>query len=199
MILDIFVKLASQIKKNKIPCLAVCNKNEEFRTIMTLERTLVSKRVLFKNVIIMPKGASYKGYLEDVSYGRIDWGNETKRGSSIYSGLKKICEENCDKEVETILKSRFFFQSSDQLPNNALHVFAENAPVNEHNQMLDNIGKSPHYSTSNWCSTKRLNPKQNRKSCKFIETEVGAHIMLNKNIDNDDKFLSGALVKIMDF
>ena len=92
MILDIFVKLASQIKKTKIPCLAVCNKNEEFRTITTLERTLVSKRVLFKNVVIMPKGASYKGYLEDVSYGRIDWGNETKTGSSIYSGLKKICE-----------------------------------------------------------------------------------------------------------
>ena len=31
-------------------------------------------------------------------------------------------------------------QSSDQFPNNALHIFAENAPVNGHNQMmLDNI------------------------------------------------------------
>ena len=58
--------------------------------------------------------------------------------------LNKIHEGNCDKEVETILNSRFFSQSSDQFPNNALHIFAENAPVNEHNQMmLDNIESQP--------------------------------------------------------
>ena len=50
--------------------------------------------------------------------------------------LNKICEENCDEEVETILKSRFFSQSKDQFSKNALRVFAENAPVNVHNQMM---------------------------------------------------------------
>ena len=58
--------------------------------------------------------------------------------------LHKIREGNCDKEVETILNSRFFLQSSDQFPNNALYIFAENGPVNEHNQMImDNIGSQP--------------------------------------------------------
>ena len=53
--------------------------------------------------------------------------------------LNKICEGTYDEEVETFLKSGFFSQSSDQFPNNALHIFAENAPVNGHNQMmLDN-------------------------------------------------------------
>ena len=50
--------------------------------------------------------------------------------------LNKICEEYCDEEVETILKSRFFSQSKDQFSKNALRVFAENAPVNVHNQMM---------------------------------------------------------------
>ena len=50
--------------------------------------------------------------------------------------LNKIREGNCDEEVETILKSRLFSQPSDQFPKNALHVFAENAPANEHSQMM---------------------------------------------------------------
>ena len=50
--------------------------------------------------------------------------------------LNKIREGNCDEEVETILKSRLFSQPSDQFPKNALNVFAENAPANEHSQMM---------------------------------------------------------------
>ena len=50
------------IKKNCIPCQAVCNKMgitilpKEFESISRLERVLVSRRILFKKVAIMPKG-----------------------------------------------------------------------------------------------------------------------------------------------
>ena len=53
--------------------------------------------------------------------------------------FRSIRQENCDEEVETILKSRFFSRSSDQFPNSALHVFAENATVNGRNQMRKTI------------------------------------------------------------
>ena len=54
--------------------------------------------------------------------------------------LNEICEGNYVNEAETILRSRFSSQSSAHFPNTALHVFKENAPVNENNQMmLDNI------------------------------------------------------------
>ena len=49
-----------------IPFQAVCNKlgiellPEDFRTIKTLERTLVSKRIFFKKVVILPKGQAPK-------------------------------------------------------------------------------------------------------------------------------------------
>ena len=50
------------MKKNCIPCQAVCNKMgitflpKEFESISRLERVLVSRRILFKKVVIMPKG-----------------------------------------------------------------------------------------------------------------------------------------------
>ena len=49
-----------------IPFQAVCNKlgiellPEDFRTIKTLERTLVAKRIFFKKVVILPKGQAPK-------------------------------------------------------------------------------------------------------------------------------------------
>ena len=50
------------MKKNCILCQAVCNKMgitfllKEFESISRLERVLVSRRILFKKVAIMPKG-----------------------------------------------------------------------------------------------------------------------------------------------
>ena len=50
------------MKKNCIPCQTVCNKMgitflpKEFESISRLERVLVSRRILFKKVAIMPKG-----------------------------------------------------------------------------------------------------------------------------------------------
>ena len=51
---------------NKISCQPVCNKlgieplQEEFRAIETLEKTQVSRCILFKKVLIMPKVQAFK-------------------------------------------------------------------------------------------------------------------------------------------
>ena len=50
------------MEKKFIPCQAVSNKlditcfRKEFESIQKLERLLVSRRILFKKVVIMPKG-----------------------------------------------------------------------------------------------------------------------------------------------
>ena len=55
-----------ELQKNSIPCRAVANKlnvaelPKLFQDIRRLERLLVSRRVLFKKVTVMPKGKSLK-------------------------------------------------------------------------------------------------------------------------------------------
>ena len=124
--------------------------------------------------------------------------------------LIKICEGNCEAEVETILRSKFFPQSSDQFPKNALHVFPENAPANEHNQtMLDEIENQliivpAIFILPNDCNI-NIESLQKRKLSKtgnlasLLKLKVGAQIMLNKNIDIDDKLVNGAPGKVMGF
>ena len=51
---------------------------------------------------------------------------------------KKIREGQIDEDVELTLKSRFFNKLS--YPENAVHIFAENKPVEQHNEIqLDKI------------------------------------------------------------
>ena len=55
-------KTCNKLKKKFIPCQAVSNKLDinfspkEFESINKLERVLVSRRILFKKVVTMPKG-----------------------------------------------------------------------------------------------------------------------------------------------
>ena len=55
-----------KLKKGKVPCQAVCYKlavsclPDQFKSVRKLERVLISKRLLFKKVKIMPKGQSPK-------------------------------------------------------------------------------------------------------------------------------------------
>ena len=114
--------------------------------------------------------------------------------------LNKICEGNCDEEFETILKSRFFSKSCDQFPKNALHVFAENAPVNEHNQMmLDKIESQliivpaidilPKDCNINTESLQKRKLSETANLASLLKLKVGAQIMLTKNFDIDDKLM----------
>ena len=51
-----------KLKKAKVHCQAVCNRlalsclPEQFKSVRKLERILISKRLLFKKVVVMPKG-----------------------------------------------------------------------------------------------------------------------------------------------
>ena len=69
-----------KLKKGKVPCQAVCYKlavsclPEQFKSVRKLERFLISKRLLFKKVKIMPKGQSpkLKGALCNISVEHVD-------------------------------------------------------------------------------------------------------------------------------
>ena len=69
-----------KLKKGKVPCQAVCYKlavsclPEQFKSVRKLERVLISKRLLFKKVKIMPKGQSpkLKGALCNISVEHVD-------------------------------------------------------------------------------------------------------------------------------
>ena len=55
-----------KLKKQKIPCQAVCNKLQlfefpnEISCLRKLEKVIISKRLLFKKIVIMPKGQAPK-------------------------------------------------------------------------------------------------------------------------------------------
>ena len=55
-----------KLKKQKIPCQAVCNKLQHFEFpneishLRKLEKVIISKRLLFKKIVIMPKGQTPK-------------------------------------------------------------------------------------------------------------------------------------------
>ena len=50
--------------------------------------------------------------------------------------LNKACVENVKSEVERTLKSRIICSNDLYYPKYALHVFAENAPVFNHNKVM---------------------------------------------------------------
>ena len=133
-----------------------------------------------------------------------------REGNQFIQIINKIRKGNCDEEVETILKSRFFSRSSDQFPKNALHVLAENPPVNEHNQtMLDKIESQliivPAIDILSKDCNINIESLQKRKLSEtgnlasLLKFKVGAQIMLTKNIDIDDKLVNGALGRVMGF
>ena len=54
--------------------------------------------------------------------------------------LNKIWEGEIDEDVELTWKSQFFSKDEPLYPENAVHIFAENKPVEYHNKVqLDNI------------------------------------------------------------
>ena len=82
------------------------------------------------------------------------------------------------------MKLREFFKSSDQFPNNQLHVLAENEVVIEHNQMMLDITESRLITVpaidiiSKDCNTNieslQKKIKWNSESWKFIKTYSGS-------------------------
>ena len=50
--------------------------------------------------------------------------------------LNKVHIGNVDADVQQILHSRFIFKNDPNYPTNAMHIWAENAPVLLHNELM---------------------------------------------------------------
>ena len=108
-------------------------------------------------------------------------------------------------EDEQLLRSRFISKISPDYPIEALHLFAENRPVVQHNQgMLDKLdGMSfliPAIDEIPKNVTDRLvQEAQNRKQSETgglalnLTLKLGAKVMLTVNIDISDKLINGQI------
>ena len=108
-------------------------------------------------------------------------------------------------EDEHLSKSRFICKNSTDYPIEALHLFAENRPVSEHNevmldklegtsfliQAIDEIPKN--------VAQRVVQEAQNRKQSETgglasnLTLKLGAKIMLTINIDISDKLINGQI------
>ena len=50
--------------------------------------------------------------------------------------LNNIRAGNIDEHTENLIKARFVHKNDPSYPDDAVHIFAENAPVNEHNENM---------------------------------------------------------------
>ena len=108
-------------------------------------------------------------------------------------------------EDEQLLKSRFVDKNSSEYPIDALHLFAENKPVSNHNQaMLDKLEGTLFVLESldelpNNVSQKAIEEARNRKQNESgglalkLLLKLGAKVMLTVNIDIADKLINGQI------
>ena len=70
-----------------------------------------------------------------------------QRGDSELNDLlNKVRTASLDEHDESLLKSKFITKSDAAYPNDALHIFAENLPCQEHNaNMLRANGNISHF------------------------------------------------------
>ena len=110
-----------------------------------------------------------------------------------------------DGDDEKLLKSKFVMKEDQIYPHQAIHIWAENAPVNQHNAvMLSNVNnqlfclnaidilpKNVQMSVI----TKTLNRSQMETGglARSLELKVDARVMLTSNIDVGDKLSNGQI------
>ena len=129
-----------------------------------------------------------------------------QRGDSdLIDLLNKVRTASLEECDETILKSRFVSQNDDNYPCDALHIFAENKPCQEHNSnMLKSnenvlcsipaIDALPKNVSQNVIE-KVLNRNQSETGglARNLEVKVNARVMLTVNIDIADRLINGQI------
>ena len=110
-----------------------------------------------------------------------------------------------DSEKLSVLKSRFISKNDKNYPSDIIHIYAENAPVDEHNSnMLDRL-ETPliliqaidQVPIDSELSNTDLSWVQNAKISETggllysLRIKLGARVMITKNIDIDDKLING--------
>ena len=121
-----------------------------------------------------------------------------QRGDSdLIDLLNKVRTGTVEKHEENVLKSRFILPSDSSYPTDALHIFAENKPCQEHNnnmltsnnnvlQSIPAIDLLPK-NVSKQVIEKVLDRNQSETGglARMLQIKVNARIMLTVNIDTD--------------
>ena len=130
-----------------------------------------------------------------------------QRGDSdLIDLLNKVCTGTVEKHEENVLKSRFMLPSDSSYPTDALHIFAENKPCQEHNnnmltsnnnvlQSIPAIDLLPK-NVSKQVIEKVLNCNQSETGglARMLQIKVNARIMLlTVNIDIADRLINGQI------
>ena len=129
-----------------------------------------------------------------------------QRGDTVFIDLLnnvrkgKLTESDID-----ILRSRIITENHLDYPQHALHLFAENAPVLEHNEkkllslsspicVINAIDKIPR-DVPDTLVQNALNRKQSETGglAHILKIKVGAKVMLTSNIDINDRLINGQI------
>ena len=125
--------------------------------------------------------------------------------SNLIDLLNKVRVGFLDKNDENILKSRFILLCDNTYPTDALHIFAENKPCQEHNNDMLNsnentlclipaIDQLPK-NVSRDVVEKVLDRKQSETGglARMFQIKVNARVMLTVNIDIADHLINGQI------
>ena len=113
--------------------------------------------------------------------------------------LKKIRIGYIDDSVESVLKGKFTDQNDPNYPDDALHWFAENVLVRNHNDIMkrkldspmfsidsiDQLPKGVTLSKEELVSLRARKPTDTGNLSSRLELKIGARLMLINNINSD--------------
>ena len=123
--------------------------------------------------------------------------------------LNKVRTSSLEEVDEKLLKSHFIKLNDDNYPHDALHIFAENKPCQEHNRNMLNSNQNSLRSisaiddlpkkVSKDVIEKALNRNQSETGglAKILEIKINARVMLTVNIDIADRLINGQIGTVM--
>ena len=127
--------------------------------------------------------------------------------------LKKIRKDEIDEHVELTLKSGFFSKDESLYPESVVHIFAENKPVEHHNevqldkvgsdlvsiQAIDEIPRHIKLTESRVEAIKQSKLSETGNLAYLLKLKIGAQIMLTANANIEDRLANGLVGKVMQF
>ena len=125
--------------------------------------------------------------------------------------LTNVRTASLSSEDEKLLNSRFISNNSNDYPKNALHIFAENSLVNEHNLiMLASLSNQlicifamddyPAGSTQKTIDSVREKKTSDTGGLLYkLDLKIECRVMLTSNVDIEDRLINGQIGTIKKF